>query len=50
MNKAYLSIFLYLVTPAVLRAEVKPHALFSTGAVLQRGCVVPVWGSAADGE
>jgi len=50
MNKAYLSIFLCLVTPALLLAEVKPHALFSNGAVLQRGCVVPVWGSAADGE
>jgi len=36
MNKAYLSFLLCLVTPAMLRAEVKPHALFSDGAVLQR--------------
>ena len=34
----------------MLRAEVKPHVLFSDGAVLQRGCVVPVWGKAGDGE
>src|SRR6516225_11760344 len=32
------------------RAEVKPNALFSDGAVLQRGMAVPVWGTARDGE
>jgi sialate O-acetylesterase len=31
-------------------AEVKPHALFSDGAVLQREMRVPVWGAARDGE
>src|SRR5207244_1843519 len=31
-------------------ATVKPHALFSDGAVLQQGVPVPVWGTAADGE
>ncbi len=31
-------------------AEVKPHALFSNGAVLQQGMKVPVWGTAKDGE
>jgi sialate O-acetylesterase len=50
MNKAYLSLLLCLVAPAMIRADVTPHALFSDGAVLQRGCVVPVWGSAGDGE
>jgi sialate O-acetylesterase len=30
-------------TPA--RADVKPHALFSDGAVLQQGVTVPVWGT-----
>ncbi|MCX6996894.1 MAG: sialate O-acetylesterase [Kiritimatiellaeota bacterium] len=50
MNKTYLSLLLCLVMPAMLRAEVKPHALFSVGAVLQRGCVMPVWGRAGDGE
>jgi sialate O-acetylesterase len=33
-----------------LHAEVKPNALFSDGAVLQRGQKIPVWGSARDGE
>lgn len=31
-------------------AAVKPHALFSGGAVLQQGIEAPVWGTAADGE
>ena len=35
---------------APLRAEVTPNSLFSAGAVLQRGCEIPVWGSARDGE
>ena len=39
-----------LALTATLWAEVKPHALFSDGAVLQRGMPVPVWGTAADGE
>lgn len=36
----------------VLRADavVKPNALFSSNAVLQRGMPVPVWGVANDGE
>lgn len=33
-----------------LMADVKPNALFSDGAVLQRGQVVPVWGTADEGE
>ena len=31
-------------------ATVKPNALFSDNAVLQRGMAVPVWGQAAEGE
>jgi sialate O-acetylesterase len=31
-------------------ADVKPHALFSDGMVLQQGIKVPVWGSADEGE
>jgi sialate O-acetylesterase len=31
-------------------ADVKPHVLFTDGAVLQRGMPVPVWGTADDGE
>ena len=32
------------------RADVKPHALFSDGMVLQRGMKCPVWGTADPGE
>ncbi len=31
-------------------ADVKPHVLFTDGAVLQRDVPVPVWGTADDGE
>ena len=37
-----------LTLPAL--AEVRPHPLFSEGAVLQRGQKVPVWGTAEEGE
>lgn len=50
MHKIFLAFLLCLVLPAMGRAEVKPHVLFSNGAVLQRGCVVPVWGKASEGE
>ena len=40
---------LLALAPAV-HAEVKLHALFSNGAVLQRDQPVPVWGTAAEGE
>jgi sialate O-acetylesterase len=33
-----------------LRADVKPSALFSEGAVLQQGVPIPVWGTARAGE
>src|SRR5436305_14151074 len=32
------------------RADVKPHALFSDGMVLQQGMPCPVWGTADPGE
>jgi sialate O-acetylesterase len=35
---------------AAARAEVEPNSLFSDGAVLQQGVVVPVWGAGKDGE
>jgi len=38
------------VSSTFLHAEVKPNALFTDGAVLQRGQAVPVWGTANDGE
>jgi len=31
-------------------AAVKPNSLFSDHMVLQRGVVVPIWGTAAEGE
>jgi sialate O-acetylesterase len=41
----------FLVIPCLpARAEVKPHALFSDGAVFQRGKSVPVWGTADPDE
>jgi len=39
-----------LVGSATLRAEVKPAAVFTDHAVLQRDAVVPVWGTAKRGE
>lgn len=33
-----------------VRADVKPHALFSDGLVLQRGMKCPIWGKADPGE
>lgn len=42
--------FACLAPVAVAHADVKPHALFSDGAVLQRGMPLPVWGTARDGE
>jgi sialate O-acetylesterase len=35
---------------AEARADVKPHALFSNGMILQQGMKVPVWGTAEEGE
>jgi sialate O-acetylesterase len=45
---AVLPVIAFVSNPAV--ADVVPNALFSDGAVLQRGQVVPVWGTADDGE
>ena len=36
--------------PGLASADVKPHVLFTDGAVLQRGVPVPVWGTADEGE
>lgn len=38
------------LSSSLLHAEVKPNALFTDGAVLQRGQPVPVWGTANEGE
>lgn len=44
-----LSGLFYLQGP-VAYGDVKPHALFSDGMVLQQGMKVPVWGKADEGE
>jgi sialate O-acetylesterase len=41
---------LIALLPAVARAEVKPHGLFTDNMVLQRDQKVPVWGTAEEGE
>ncbi|MBS2040016.1 9-O-acetylesterase, partial [bacterium] len=33
-----------------VQAKVLPHPLFTDGAVLQRDCSLPVWGTADEGE
>ncbi|MCL6501951.1 MAG: sialate O-acetylesterase [Pirellulales bacterium] len=47
---AYLAAVLALLGPAVLRADVQLHPLFTDGAVLQQGMPLKVWGQADDGE
>lgn len=47
--KTLLLAALCLVT-VTTHAAVKPHGLFSNGAVLQQGMEVPIWGTASDGE
>ena len=39
-----------LAVPIACHADVKPSGIFASGAVLQRNAVVPVWGTAVDGE
>ncbi len=48
--RASLSLILLVAWPCFSTADVKPHVLFTDGAVLQRGMPVPVWGTADDGE
>ena len=42
--------FLLFLLPLAVSAAVKPHALFSDGAVLQCDIALPVWGTADEGE
>lgn len=53
MNKFIMAVSIWLAMGGATfsaRAEVKPHAFFSDGAVLQQGVAIPIWGSAKDGE
>jgi len=43
-------VILSILLCAMASAAVKPCALFSDGAVIQRGAIVPIWGTAEDGE
>jgi sialate O-acetylesterase len=44
------ALLLTALAATIAGAEVKPHGLFTDGAVLQRNRAVPVWGTAAEGE
>lgn len=50
MNRFNFSFLIPLLLPLALKANVKPHSLFTDHMVLQKGIPVPVWGEAADGE
>jgi sialate O-acetylesterase len=50
MSPRFLPLLAALLPLAAVRAEVRPHALFSDHALLQQGRRVPVWGRAAPGE
>jgi sialate O-acetylesterase len=52
MKRYYLATLLgsSLSFATISHADVKLNPLFSDGAVLQRGQIVPVWGTAAEGE
>ena len=41
---------LWILCAGLARATIKPHPMFSDGAVLQQGINLPVWGTAGDGE
>jgi len=45
-----ITVGLFLLNSAAVRAEVKLNPLFSDNCVLQQGMKVPVWGTAADDE
>ncbi len=48
--RAWIACAFVLALPSLALADVKPHVLFTDGAVLQRGVPVPVWGTADEGE
>ena len=50
MKKNITMIVFILSLATTLFAEVKPHVLFTEGAVLQREIAIPVWGTADPGE
>jgi len=50
MKRALYAVPAWLALTSLVQADVKPHVLFTDGAVLQRDIAVPVWGTADDGE
>ena len=50
MKKNIITIAFIISLATTLFAEVKPHVLFTEGAVLQREIAIPVWGTADPGE
>jgi sialate O-acetylesterase len=50
MNRYLILSIALFAAATTARAEVKLHALFTDGAVLQRDLPVPVWGTASGGE
>jgi sialate O-acetylesterase len=50
MKRTHLIPILLLAAASAVQAEVKLHALFTDGAVLQRELPLPIWGTASDGE
>ena len=50
MKQVAAALLILLGSGSVLKAEVKPSAMFGNGMVLQREMPVPVWGAAAPGE
>ena len=49
-RRSLIEFFVAVYCGTAVDAEVKPHALFSEGAVLQQRVKIPVWGTAKDGE
>ncbi|MFC1736447.1 sialate O-acetylesterase [Candidatus Hydrogenedentota bacterium] len=49
-SHAVLALVATLLITTTTLAEVKPHALFTDGMVLQRNTEAPVWGTGANGE
>ena len=50
MKKIIISTICFFGLMLTILAEVKPHVLFTEGAVLQREIAIPVWGTADPGE
>ena len=50
ITHSLIALAILTLSAGILRADLRPNPLFTDGAVLQRDLVVPVWGTARDGE